>query len=96
VPIAKATIGAAVPYAAEYAGDGTTTALLSDLARITGSLMTSDPATAVTPAGTGPPPPVQQREVPLWETCLLLGLLLLPVDVGLRILLNTPGAYRPG
>jgi hypothetical protein len=59
-------------------------------------MVTANPKTAVSAAGTGPTPPIQHRPVALWASCLLLGLLLLPLDVGLRILLNTPGAYRPG
>jgi len=90
----SATIGAAVPYAQEYAVTGGGPALLSDLSRITGSLVTTDPQAAVSPVGTGPQPPLQTHRTPFWETLLLLGLLLLPVDVGCRVLLNTPAAYR--
>jgi len=90
----SATIGVAVPYPQEYAAIGDGSALLSDLSRITGSLVTTDPQAAVAPVGTGPKPPPQTHRTPFWETLLLLGLLLLPVDVGCRVLLNTPAAYR--
>ncbi len=94
VPLQQATVGVAAPYPSVYAPDNSNIVLLTDLARIAGGVVTTDQALATAAVGTGPIPPIHQDKSSLVELCLLLALLLLPLDAGLRILLNTPAAYR--
>ncbi len=90
-PTSPAAVAAvAVPYAAEYAHDGVNSALLTNLADVTGGQALARPAEAFTHAGVPP----AASWVALWPWLLALALLLFPLDVGVRLLLPREPIYR--
>jgi hypothetical protein len=90
-PVAPADVAAlAVPYDAEYTGDGVDTAFLTHLAAASGGQSLVRPADAFEHSGL--PPTVSW--LPLWPLLLALALLLFPVEVGVRLLVPPDPVFR--
>ncbi|HST04396.1 MAG TPA: VWA domain-containing protein, partial [Chloroflexia bacterium] len=85
------TIGVVVPYSPEYRGDATDNGLMARLANLTSgrTLAPDDPAAPFVHNLPG-----VRSTTPLWPLLLLLAILLLPFDIGLRRVSVSRGDIR--
>jgi hypothetical protein len=89
--LGQSTLGLAVPYSPEYRASGTDTALLNQLARLTGGGELPEPTAAFIHNL-----PATDRAREFWAPLLLLVALLFPLDVALRRVMLGPRDLRRG
>ncbi|GAB4539312.1 MAG: VWA domain-containing protein [Anaerolineae bacterium] len=89
--LGQETLGLVVPYSPEYRASGTDTALLSQLARLTGGGPLLEPAAAFTHDL-----PAADRAREFWAPLLLVVALLFLLDVALRRVMLGPRDVRRG
>jgi hypothetical protein len=89
--LGQSTLGLVVPYSPEYRAGGTDTALLSQLARLTGGSQLPEPAAAFVHNL-----PAADRAREFWAPLLLIVALLFPLDVALRRVMVGPNDLRRG
>jgi len=89
--LGQQTLGLVVPYSPEYQTSGTHTALLNQLAGLTGGGQLPEPASAFVHNL-----PAAERAREFWAPLLLLAALLFPWDVALRRVMLGPGDLRRG
>jgi hypothetical protein len=89
--LGQSTLGLVVPYSPEYRAGGTDSALLNQLARLTGGGQLPEPAAAFTHNL-----PAADRAREFWVPLLLIAALLFPLDVALRRVMLGPRDLRHG
>ncbi len=89
--LGQSTLGLVVPYSPEYQASGTDSAVLNQLARLTGGGELSEPAAAFVHNL-----PATDRAREFWAPLLLIVALLFPLDVALRRVMLGPRDFQKG